>query len=134
MPNKCTKCGKLHPDDARYLLSGCDECGSKFFFYIRQESVEKMEKEVKHLTPVEVKEIEKDVREIMPEKVEDEDTVILDLEAIRIVKPGTYLIDVTNLFTQNPIVIRVGSGKYELDLSTLMAKWKGKIKEAVKSG
>ena len=133
MPNKCTKCGKLHEDGAEYLMNGCDECGSKFFFYIRQEILEKTEKEVeemtKSLTEKDIQEIESDIREIVPEYVKKEDTVILDLEAIRILKPGKYRIDVTNLFTQKPIVIRIGPGKYELDLTTLVAEKKEKIKE-----
>lgn len=128
MPNKCTKCGKLHDDAAEYLMTGCDECGSKFFFYIRKEALEKTEKEIKEitksLTEQDIQEMEKDIREIVPEYIKDEDTVILDLEAIRILKPGKYRIDVTNLFTQKPIVIRVGPGKYELDLTTLVKEKK----------
>jgi predicted nucleic acid-binding Zn-ribbon protein len=126
MPNKCTKCGKLHPDDAEYLMNGCDACGSKFFFYIRKEVVERSLKEVeeitKGLTEQDVQEMEQDIRDIVPEYVKDDETVILDLEAIRILKPGKYLIDVTNLFTQRPIVIKIGPGKYELDLSTLITE------------
>ena len=49
-----------------------------------------------------------------------DETVILDLEAIRVIKPGKYTIDVTKLFKQKPIVIRVGPGKYRLDLSILL--------------
>lgn len=127
MPNKCAKCGKIHPDDAEYLLRGCDECGSKFFFYVRKEVLESVEKEIDKLTPKEVAEIEQDIREIIePEKIEKDETVVLDLEAIRVVKPGKYIIDVANLFTQKPIVIRAGPGKYELDLSVLLARLKKK--------
>ena len=126
MPNKCTRCGKIHPDNANYLVKGCDVCGSRFFFYIRPEAVAKYEKEVEKLTKEEVNEIEQDIREILPDKIEKDETVILDLEAIRIIKPGKYRIDVTTLFTQKPIVIRIGPGKYELDLSTLTDKKEGK--------
>jgi len=133
MPNKCTKCGKLHEDRAEYLMDGCDECGSKFFFYIRKESLEKAEKEIdemtKSLTEKDLSEMEKDIRDIVPEYVKKEDTVILDLEAIRILKPGKYRIDVTNLFTQKPIVIRIGPGKYELDLTTLVTEKREKQKK-----
>jgi predicted nucleic acid-binding Zn-ribbon protein len=130
MPSKCTKCGKIHPDDAEYLKNGCDVCGSKFFFYIRQEVLEKEEKEVEKLTKKEIEEIEKDIRYIVSkeEKIEEEDTVILDVEAIRVVKPGKYKIDVTKLFTQKPIVIRIGPGKYEIDLTTVMSKFRIKRK------
>lgn len=129
MPNKCTKCGKIHPDDSPTLLKGCDECGSKFFFYIRPEALEQAEREIESITPKEMEEIERDIREIVSEeagKVKEDETVVLDVEAIRVIKPGKYMIDVTNLFTQRPIVIRVGPGKYELDLSTLMSRLKKK--------
>jgi len=120
-------CGKIHPDDAPYLMEGCDECGNKFFFYVREEHVDQMEEETKDLSRKEIEEIEQDVRDIIPDESKKEDTVVLDLEAIRIIKPGKYVIDVTNLFNQRPIVIRVGSGRYEIDLSTIMKRWKGKI-------
>jgi len=119
MPNKCTGCGKVHPDSAEYLLRGCDVCGSKFFFYVREETLEMAEKDISGLTKEEVKEIEKDIRDIIPES-DKEETVVLDVEAIRVIKPGKYLIDVSTLFTQRPIVIRVGPGKYKLDLTTLI--------------
>jgi predicted nucleic acid-binding Zn-ribbon protein len=132
MPNKCTKCGKIHPDDATYLFQGCDVCGSKFFFYIRQEALHKAEKELKELKPKEVEEIEHDIREIIPRDVDKDETVVLDLEAIRVIKPGKYRIDVSNLFTQRPIVIRVGPGRYELDLTTLMTKFRKRMKKEKK--
>ena len=127
MPNKCTVCGQVHPDDAKYLLNGCNKCGSKFFFYVREEYLEKAEKDIKRLTKSEVKEMEQDIRDIIPEDVEKNETVILDVEAIRVIRPGKYEIDVMNLFHQKPIVIRVGEGKYELDLSILMSKMREKI-------
>lgn len=119
MPNKCTNCGKIHMDDANYLLSGCNECGSKFFFYVRQEVLASLEKEVEEITKEEIKEIEKDVREIAGIA---EETVILDIEAVRVVSPGKYMIDVTTLFNQKPIVIRTAEGKYKLDLSSLIVR------------
>jgi predicted nucleic acid-binding Zn-ribbon protein len=134
MPNKCTKCGKLHPDNAAYLLEdGCDQCGSKFFFFIREEALREAEMDVEKLSDKEVEEIEQDIREIVSEKegetIPREETVILDVEAIRVIKPGKYRIDVTNLFSQKPIVIRVGPGKYELDLSVLMSRFRKKEKK-----
>ena len=122
MPNKCTQCGAIHPDDAPYLLEGCNECGSRFFFYVREEALKQIDKEVEKITKQEMKEIEEDVREIAGT---EDDTIILDLEAIRVVKPGKYRIDVVNLFNQKPLVIRTGEGKYKLDLSTLMSRRKG---------
>jgi len=124
MPNKCTKCGKLHSDDANYLLStGCDACGGRFFFFVREGQIQEIEEEVSHITKTEMKAIEKDIRSIIPANVrkfsishskeqkkkdkeskEDkeikkgkekeekpggvkEETIVLDIEAIRIIKP-----------------------------------------------
>ncbi len=127
MPNKCIMCGKIHPDFADYLMEGCDNCGSKFFFFIRQEELKKAEKDLEKLSKSEIKEIEEDIRDIVEsEGVESTDTVILDIEAIRVIRAGKYEIDVSTLFNQNPIVIRIGPGKYEIDLSTMMEKWKKK--------
>lgn len=123
MPNKCTRCGKIHTDDSPSLFQGCDNCGSKFFFYVRQEALDKADKELKALKPKEIDEIEKDIRDIIPKQVDKDETVVLDVEAIRVIKPGKYRIDVSNLFTQKPIVIRVGPGRYELDLTTIMSKF-----------
>jgi len=120
-------CGKIHPDDAKYLLEGCDKCGNKFFFYVREEHIAQMEQDTKDLTRTEVREIEEDVRDIIPEEAKKDETVVLDLEAIRIIKPGKYMIDVTTLFNQRPVVIRVGTGRYEIDLSTIKRKWKDKM-------
>jgi predicted nucleic acid-binding Zn-ribbon protein len=128
MPNKCTRCGKIHSDDSPYLFQGCDQCGSKFFFYVRQEALKDAEKELKDLKPKEIDEIEKDIRDIIPKDVDKDETVVLDLEAIRVIKPGKYRIDVSNLFTQRPIVIRVGPGRYELDLTTMMSKFRKRMK------
>ncbi len=123
MPDKCTKCGKIHPDDAPYLINGCDKCGGKFFFYVRPELLEEAEQEVSLLSRKDMKEIEDDIRDIVSgDGIKKDDTVVLDLEAIRVIRPGKYQIDVTNLFNQKPIVVRVGAGRYEIDLSTLMTK------------
>jgi len=124
MPSKCTKCGKIHPDNAPYLIKGCDECGSKFFFYFRKDLLPSAEKEMGKLSQKQMNEIEKDIREIMPHDIDKKDTVVLDLESIRVIKPGKYKIDVTSLFSQKPLVIRVSPGKYKLDLTTLMTRLK----------
>lgn len=148
MPNKCTKCGKFHSDDANYLLStGCDACGGRFFFFVREGQIKEVEEEVSHITKTEMKAIEKDIRSILPIKIpakepkkKDKETkkseekeekpkeeiVVLDIEAIRVIKPGKYRINVETLFNQRPVVIKVGTGKYEIDFSVLVEKFKPK--------
>lgn len=120
MPNKCVVCGKIHEDNAKYLIDGCDKCGSKFFFFIKEKEIKKAEEDIKQLTKNDINEIENDLRDILAEKVKRDETVILDFEAIRILKPGKYKIDITNLLNQRPIVIRVGPGRYRLDLSSII--------------
>lgn len=132
MANKCTHCGKIHSDDADYLLEGCDKCGSTFFFYIKEDNIEKAEETVKRLSKAQIKEIESDVREIISNDAKKSgkgdsskgDAVALDIEAINIKGPGKYEIDLVNLFNQRPLIIRLGSGRYKIDLSNLKFKWR----------
>ncbi len=123
MPHKCVRCGKVHPDDADYLLQGCDVCGCRFFLYVSEKNLKKAEDVIQELTEEEIQEIEKDIRAILEaedSEAKGSEVVVLDIEAIRVVKPGKYLIDLVNLFSQKPIVIRVAPGKYRIDLSSIM--------------
>jgi predicted nucleic acid-binding Zn-ribbon protein len=124
MPSRCTRCGKLHPDDAPYLLQKGCECGSRFFFFVKEEMLTQAERDIARLSAEDVASIEKDIRFIVSETEYDADdeTVVLDVEAIRVIMPGKYHIDLTNLFSQRPVVIRIGSGKYKIDLSTLVKR------------
>ena len=118
MPHRCARCGIMYADGARQLLSGCDECGSRFFYFIRKESLEKQE--FPNLTKEEVDEVEKDIRGLIGEKKVEDKTIVLDIETIRVVKPGKYLIDLTKAFSkERPIVYNIKDGKYYLDLSSI---------------
>lgn len=80
---------------------------------------------MKDLSSEEIEEIEKDIRAIIAQEYGEkskDDVVVLDVESIRVIKPGKYLIDVVNLFNQRPIVIRVAPGKYRIDLSSILPK------------
>jgi len=124
MPNRCTKCGKLHPDEAPYLIEKGCECGSRFFFFVKEETLRKFEKEIEKLSPYEIEEIQREIREILEKEDLENETVILDLEAIHVVRPGKYLIDLTNLFSQKPLIIKIGEGRYEIDFEGLIKKRK----------
>jgi uncharacterized protein len=125
MPHQCVHCSKIYPDASKELLEGCS-CGSKFFFYIRKEHLEKIQnKEIEIVLSDEEKiKIEKDVREIMG--IEEEFLpVILDLESVRVIKPGKFEIDVVNLFNnKKPIVYRLEEGKYFIDLASSLKRVK----------
>ncbi len=125
MPHQCVHCSKVYPDGSKELLEGCS-CGSHFFFYIREEQIEKMKEksEEMDLSDEEKKKIEQDVREII--KSEGDDTpVVLDLESIRILKPGKFEIDITNLFNEKkPVIYKLEEGKYVIDIASTMKKRK----------
>jgi len=123
MVYKCVHCSKIYEDGSSQILSGCDNCKSKFFFYVRKEQLERMKSAVDEeieLDSEEKKQIEKDVREISG--FEDEEIpVILDFESVKILKPGKYVLDLGNLFaTKKPRVYKLEDGKYVIDLSTAL--------------
>ena len=48
----------------------------------------------------------------------------MDLESVRVIKPGKFEIDIVNLFSKNrPLIYKLEEGKYVIDLaSTLNSK------------
>jgi predicted nucleic acid-binding Zn-ribbon protein len=115
MPHQCVRCSKLHDDGAKEILQGCS-CGARLFFYVRKEQLEKAKEIAENLTKVEKKQIEKDVLDIVG--VEEEKPVILDLESIKILKPGKFEIDLVQLFNrQNPLIYKLEEGKYVIDIA-----------------
>jgi hypothetical protein len=122
MPYKCVHCSKLYEDGSEQVLKGCDNCGRKFFFYIKKEQLEKIKEQEEvniELEAGDKKQIEKDVREISG--FEDEETpVFLDFEIIKVIRPGKYAVDLGNLFATNkPRVYKLEDGKYIIDLSRI---------------
>ena len=118
MPHQCVKCGTIFKDGKGDLLKGCENCGSKFFFYVKQESLQKAQEIVSNLTLEDKQHIESDVMEIMGDKYEEDQPVILDLESIRIVKPGKYELDLVDLFNGKPLVYKLDEGKYLIDIAS----------------
>ena len=117
MSHKCVRCGKLHIDNAKYLINGCDECGSKFFFYVSEEGEKRAQRITENLTKKQIREMETDVRSILGH--ENKKVLVLSIEAIRLISPGKYELDLINLFNQTPLVIKIGEGKYEIDITEL---------------
>lgn len=119
MPHQCVHCSKIIKVGSKEILEGCDSCGGKFFFYIRDEQVEKIKESRKTLIPefntVDKKKVEEDVRSIL--KIEDDSKpVILDLESIRVLNPGQFEIDIVSLMNRKPIVFKLQEGKYLIDI------------------
>ena len=135
MPHQCTKCSKVYKDASEELLKGCS-CGSKFFYYIRQEKLDSMRDEVRRtitqLKKTDQEQIEKDIRELTG--VEDEDKpVILDLESVRIIRPGVFELDVVNLFNKRrPLIYKLEEGKYIIDLAASLKAGTDEIEKKIR--
>ncbi|MBU2638127.1 MAG: Zn-ribbon domain-containing protein [Nanoarchaeota archaeon] len=123
MPHQCVKCGKLYEDGSQELLTGCSACSGNFFFYVKKANLEKAKEITENLTLEEKEQMEKDVLDLVGEDLKEDQPVILDLESIRVVKPGKYELDLVDLFNGKPLVYKLADGKYMIDIvSTLGAK------------
>lgn len=120
MPHQCVRCNKFYEDGSNEIIQGC-VCGAKLFFFIKKEKLEKMravQEQFVALPEEEKKQIEKDVFSVMGvEENEQDEPVVLDIESIRVVKPGKFELDLVHLFNkENPIIFKLGEGKYVIDL------------------
>ena len=123
MPNQCVHCGKIIEDVSQELLVGCGKCGSRFFFYIKKENLDKIKENPIELGNVDKKKVEADVREMIGAE-NAQIPVILDLESVKVVGPGKFVIDVVNLFRKDrPLIYKLEEGKYIIDLSSTLAKY-----------
>ena len=100
MPHQCVRCNTFYEDGADEILKGCP-CGGKLFFYIKKEKLDKIRDMTTALSDVEKEQIESDVKDIIGEQSEDDQPVVLDMEAIRILKPGKYELDLVHLFKKH---------------------------------
>ena len=107
----------MYADGAKEILAGC-QCGARVFFYIKKKNIEAGQKMVSNLSVDDKKHIEDDIGEILSIKQEAGDKpVVLDIEAIRVLQPGKYELDLVHLFKKDPLIIKLEEGKYMIDLS-----------------
>ena len=116
MPHQCVRCGIFYDDGAKELLEGCS-CGSKFFFFMSKKALEKVKEVSTKLTKEDRAQIEEDIKDITGAK-EDDAPVYLDIESIRVLKPGKYELDLVDMFKGNPLIYKYGDGKYIIDLAS----------------
>jgi len=135
MSHQCVHCGKIYPVGSKELLTGCTDCKSHFFFYVKdlQTAESKELEEVKNnlieLPKEQKSQIEKDVRE-MAGITEEQTPVILDLESVRVSGPGKFEIDLVKLFNKKrPLVYKLEEGKYIIDLSPTLSEDVRNLKE-----
>ena len=69
------------------------------------------------LSEEEKNQIERDVFELVGSDLEKDEPVVLDLETIRVKKPGQYELDLVHLFKGDPLIFRLEEGKYLIDLA-----------------
>jgi len=117
MPHQCVRCNTFYEDGAEEILKGCP-CGGKLFFYIKKEKLEQAKQIVSevNLTETEKEQMEKDVFELVGSEIDEEEPIVLDLESIRVVKPGKYELDLVHLFKGDPLIFKLEEGKYMIDL------------------
>ena len=115
MPHQCVRCNTLYEDGSQEILHGC-KCGGKLFFYIKEKRLKELKESTVKLTKKEKKQIERDAFDLIGARYDREKPVILDLESIRILKPGKYELDIVHLFKKQPLIYKLDEGKYVIDL------------------
>jgi predicted nucleic acid-binding Zn-ribbon protein len=120
MPHQCVSCGHMYDDGAKEILYGCSSCKGKLFFYVKKERMVQLQEEqpqLFNLSKKDKKRIEADVYDIIGEEVDREKPIILDIESIKILKPGKYELDLVNLFqSKQPLIYKLEDGKYMIDI------------------
>lgn len=127
MPHQCVRCNTFYDDGSEEILKGCP-CGGRLFFYVKKEKLAEAKKvsEGVKLSEKEKDQIEKDVFELVGSQIDDEEPVVLDLESIKVVKPGKYELDLVHLFKGDPIIFKLEEGKYMIDIVETFKKAKDK--------
>lgn len=127
MPHQCVRCNTFHEDGAVEILKGC-ACGGKLFFYIKKEKLEEIKNVSKNikLSDDEKKQIENDVFDLVGSEIDKDQPVVLDLEAIRVLRPGKYELDLVHLFKNEPLIFKLEDGKYMIDVQETFEKYRKK--------
>ncbi len=134
MPHQCVHCKRIIDAGSRELLEGCGDCGNHFFFYIRDEQVQKIKENPIEIPQEEKKKVEEDIRE-MAGITEEDAPVILDIESVRATGEGKFEIDLPNLFRKDrPLIYKLEEGKYIIDLATTLDRSVGDLEEMKKEG
>lgn len=117
MPHQCVRCNTFYDDGAEEILRGCS-CGGKLFFYIKKEQIEEAKTDVESLglDTKDKEQIEHDVYDLVGDKIDTDKPVVLDIEAVRVLKPGQYELDLVHLFKGEPLVYKLEEGRYIIDL------------------
>jgi predicted nucleic acid-binding Zn-ribbon protein len=127
------RCSRIIPPGSRELLDGCKECGSHFFFYIREDQMKEVKNKIINIPIEEKKQVEKDIREMVG--ITDASApVILDIESIRVTGEGKFELDIVKLFKKDrPLIYKLEEGKYIIDLASTLQTHVKDLKEIRKT-
>ena len=127
MPHQCVRCNTFYEDGAQELLKGCS-CNGKLFFFIKKDKLEEMKKLTDdiNLSKKDKEQIEQDVFDLVGSDIDKSQPVILDLEAIKVMRPGKYELDLVHLFKNEPLIFKLEDGKYMIDLVQSFQKFSKK--------
>ena len=64
MAHQCVHCKHIIESGSKEILEGCADCGSHFFFYIRDEQLDTLKDKPIIIPEKEKKQVEKDIREM----------------------------------------------------------------------
>lgn len=117
MPHQCVRCGAMYDDGSEVILKGCTSCGSRLFFYIKQDRLNELKSFQSNLSDTDKKQIEEDILDLIGQEGIKDSSIVLDIEAIRVPKPGSYEIDIVRLFKGDPIIYKLEEGKYFIDVA-----------------
>jgi predicted nucleic acid-binding Zn-ribbon protein len=121
------RCNTFYDDGNDVILKGCP-CGAKLFFFIKKERLQQLKKadeEPPKVTVEERKQIEQDVYNVLGVEEPDE-PVVLDLESVRVLKPGKYELDLVQLFKGEPLIFKLADGKYIIDIAETFRRMRKK--------
>ncbi|MDD5699821.1 MAG: Zn-ribbon containing protein [Candidatus Nanoarchaeia archaeon] len=120
MSHQCVHCGEIYPAGSKALLEGCSKCKGHFFFYLREDQIQRIKDNPIEIPKEDRVRIEKDIREIAG-IMEEDAPVILDIESIRVTGGGKFEIDLIKLFSkERPLVYKLEEGKYIIDIASTL--------------
>ena len=69
------------------------------------------------------------VFDLVGSEIDANEPVVLDIEAIRVLKPGKYELDLVHLFKNEPLIFKLEEGKYMIDILETFRQFSGKKKD-----
>ena len=130
MPHQCVRCSRIIPAGRKEILEGCKECGSRFFFYIRDDQIEEIKNRIIEIPESQKSQVEEDIRDMVG-IVDDQAPVILDIESIRVTGEGKFELDIAKIFRKDlPLIYKLEEGKYIIDLASTL---KTSVKDLMKN-